>query len=636
VGTDRFGRDAVYGLRAEAANLERLAGLGVAPASHGLLEEGGHLFLVLDRVAGTSLRQMRRKQQGSLPERELLDLARAIASLLAACHGERMVLRDFTPNNLMVLPEGGVLAIDLEMACTEGEARPMAVGAFTPGYGSPQQRRGELPSRSDDEFSLAGTLFFIATGRDPFLVDDSAPGRPLRDRLAVQLREMVDAGFVPAVLEAPIVAGLSENADERWSAGRVLAHLASAAPARGGEPARAPVPSPAEAARDLVEFALRSVHPEEARRPVASSCAGQAFDPCCVQYGAAGIGMFLLAALAPEHAAGRDAVAGLARWVARSLRKPEGRPQGLYFGAAGAAWFLLEAAAALDDEELRRSACELAIALRPHPGLWDVTHGASGIGMALLHFHRSTGDAAFLERAVRTAREVVAAARHTPSGPLWPQPDAAGKESVFYGFAHGSAGIAYFLLAAYAASGEEGLLEASEAAMQAVIGAGQVEDGCAYWPHGPERPTLWSYWCHGSSGVGTTLARLYQVTGREQYRDLAVAAAEMVYRDRWHAGLGQCHGLAGNGEFLLDMHQILGDDQYLRAAREMGRVLATYGIRRDGLTVFADDSGSNLVPDFAVGNSGIGVFFNRLATTAGRLFMVDEVIAGHAATPVPA
>ncbi len=635
VGTDRFGRDAVFGLRAEAANLERLAGLGVAPGSHGVLEEGGHVFLVLDRVPGTSLRQMRRKQQGPLPDEPLLELARSIAALLAKCHGAGMVLRDFTPNNLMVLPGGGVLAIDLEMACVEGDPRPMAVGAFTPGYGSPQQRRGEPPLRADDEWSLAATLFFVATGRDPFLVDDTPPARPLRDRLAAQLREMVDAGFVPAPLEAPIVAGLGERADERWSAERVLAHLEAGATERSAAAAAPPALSPADTAAELVEFALRSVHPDRPGRPVDSSCAGQMFDPCSVQYGAAGVGMFLLAALPAGHAAGRAAVAGLARWTERSLRRPEGRPQGLYFGAAGAAWFLLEAAAELGDEGLRESACALARSLRPHPALWDVTHGASGVGMALLHFHAATGDSAYLRDAVGLAYEVMAAGEERAGGLVWPQPDAAGKESVLYGFAHGNAGIAYFLLAAHAASGEACFLEASEAAMATVVGAARVEDGCAYWPHGPDRPTLWSYWCNGASGVGTTLARLYRATGREHYRELAGMAAEMVYRDRWHAGLGQCHGLAGNAEFLLDMHQLVGGGHHLARAREMGRVLATYGIRRDGLTVFADDGGFNVVPDFAVGNSGIGVFFNRLATGAGRIFMVDGVIAGRAAAPEP-
>ena len=635
VATDRFGRDAVDGLRVEAANLERLSGLGVAPVSHGLLEEGGHLFLVLEEVPGTTLRQMRKQHPGSMPEGELLEVVRSLASLLGVFHDAGVVVRDFNPNNLMVLPDGSLLAIDLEMACAEGEKRPMAVGGFTPGYGSPQQRRGEVPSRADDEFSLAATLFFIATGRDPFLVEDSAPARPLRDRLAAQLRGMVDDGFVPAVLEAPIVAGLAETPEERWSAARVLARLDAAAPERSAAPAALAF-SPAESAADLVEFAIRSVHAESDRRPVDVSCAGQMFDPAAVQYGAAGVGMFLLAALTPEHAAGREAVAGLARWVVKSLRRPAGRPQGLYFGIAGASWFLLEAGAGLGDEALRERARELVLGLRPHPGLWDVTHGASGIGMTLLHFHHATGDAVFLDSAVGLAHEVVAAAREQPYGMVWPQPDPAGKEAVFYGFAHGSAGNAYFLLAAYVASCEPRFLESSEPVMGAVIRAVQLKDGCAYWPHGPDRPTLWSYWCNGSSGVGTTLARLYQVTGREQYRELAAMAAETVYRNRWHSGLGQCHGLAGNGEFLLDLHQMLGDDEYLGWAREMGRILTTHGIRRDGLTVFADDGGFNVVPDFAVGNSGISVFFNRLATGAGRIFMVDAVFASQAAESVPA
>jgi lantibiotic modifying enzyme len=208
---------------------------------------------------------------------------------------------------------------------------------------------------------------------------------------------------------------------------------------------------------------------------------------------------------------------------------------------------------------------------------------------------------------------------------VWPQADDSGEEAIFYGFAHGNAGIAYFLLAVYAATGEARYLAASEAAAETLVLVAEVEADRAYWAHGPERPSRWTYWCNGSSGVGTTLLRMYQVTGGEQYRRLAEMAGRSVHHFRWFSGLGQCHGLAGNGEFLLDLHRVLGGDRYLTMARELAGVLFSYRIVRDGRTILPDDSHLGAAPDFGVGTSGVGAFFHRLARGGARPFMLDEL-----------
>jgi lantibiotic modifying enzyme len=324
--------------------------------------------------------------------------------------------------------------------------------------------------------------------------------------------------------------------------------------------------------------------------------------------------------------AGREKLAWLARWTAETLRKPHERPQGLYFGCAGAAWFLLDAAEALGDDDLRERACALAVGLKPLPGLMDVTHGASGIGMTLLHFHQVTGRLEFLDGAQRMGGVVADAARQVDGGTLWPQPDANGRETAFYGFAHGAAGIAYFLMAAHAATGDARFQAVAEAAVEMLVGAAVVADGAARWPHGPTRPTLWTYWCNGSSGVGTTLLRAYRLTGDERCRELAELAGEAAFRERWHSMLGQCHGIAGNADYLLDLHETLGEPRYLQMAREMAEVLHTHRIQGPGGVRFAEDSLTGVSPEYGVGTSGIGAFYRRLATGGPRMFMVDEVL----------
>jgi len=639
VCADRFGRDAIDRLRREAANLQQLASCGVVPASRGLFEEGGHLFLVLERMPGPTLMAYRSDRPGPLARRELFDLARSLGTVLEKCHQAGLVVRDFNPNNLIVMPDGTIRVIDVEMACAEGDDRP--IDAFTPGFASPQQRAQAVPRRSDDDFSLAATLFFLATGANPYLVPDQPPRRPDRDRLADRLYGMIRDEFIPPELATPILGGMREDPTERWSAARILAELTTATDAHqlagatahlrkpGQERSRKTTVEARATVEDLISHALRSIDIGDGARPIRSSCYGAQLDPCNVQSGAAGVGTFLLAARAFAATAIDESIVRLAHWVVANTRQQAGRPQGLYFGLAGAAWFMLDVAESLGLPEVMQSACHLAEHLHSDAGQFDVTHGASGVGITLLHFYRASGRADFLDRAERLAQHVMSAAQESPSGLVWPRSGASGRTPTpFYGFAHGNAGIAYFLLAVHAATGKANYLAASEAAAAVLLDAVHVENDCAYWAHGPEKPVRWTYWCNGSSGIATTLVRLFQVTREARYRRLAEMAAGAVYAQRWHSSLCQCHGLAGNGELLMDLHRVLGEDQYKRMADQVVEVLLTHRVYQDGLAVFADDSGAMVSPDFGVGTSGIGAFLHRWLTGRPRLFMVDDVFVG--------
>lgn len=642
VGVDRHGRDATDRLRAEARNLELLRELGVAPRLLDVFEAEGHLFLALEKLEGGNLRQTRRGHSGPTDPAQVRDLGRSIARLLQACHDAGLLIRDFNPNNVMILPDGTPRIIDVEMACQEGDELPIGLGAYTPGYASPEQRDRQVPRRADDEYSLAATLFFVATGRDPYLIPDApATGRTDAERLGVQLEGMAAAGQVPAWVVRPIVEGMQTEPGARWSALRTAEWLDAADPVPRPAPVTEPLAwspaGPADEAwaqplvRDLVEASVRTVRRSASGRPLEASCTAELFDPAIAQHGVAGVGAFLLAVRDQLDDRGREALESLARWAARDTADIAGRHTGLYFGVAGTAWFLLDAAEALGDDELRQAARRLAHALKPLPSLVDVTHGAAGIGLTLLHFHQVTGDPSFLEGAARLADVVLAQERATEHGSVWPQPDPAGKEAVFYGFAHGVAGIGYFLLALWGATRDERHLDGARRATETLVRNAVVADGMARWQHGPERPTLWTYWCNGSSGVGTFLARMYQATGDERCLELAEQAARAVYDFRWFSGTGHCHGLAGNGEFLLDLYQVTGDERWLATARELAEVLYSHRVYRDGLAVYADDSWMMCTPDYGVGYTGVGAFLHRLAAGGPRLFMEDAFIPGVAA-----
>ncbi|MGH8934293.1 MAG: protein kinase domain-containing protein [Egibacteraceae bacterium] len=112
-------------LRHEAEMLDLLAPLGIAPRKIDLFEQEGHLFLAQELIPGTVARQWVSSQAigvPGIPWPLAVDLTRQLVRLLRTVHEAGLVLRDLTPNNLLVDPDGKLRIIDLELAAGVGTA----------------------------------------------------------------------------------------------------------------------------------------------------------------------------------------------------------------------------------------------------------------------------------------------------------------------------------------------------------------------------------------------------------------------------------------------------------------------------------------------------------------------------------
>jgi lantibiotic modifying enzyme len=387
-----------------------------------------------------------------------------------------------------------------------------------------------------------------------------------------------------------------------------------------------------------------------------AGAAAASLDPIAVQAGASGVGLFLAqlvraADALPATARGRldearlrDALGSTAAWVADQLTRNPERPPGLYFGTTGVAWFLTEAAAALGRDDLLRRANELALTIPVRMPNSDITHGTAGIGLGQLQQWLATGDDRFLARATVAAEQVLRAARR-PDGPdsgiTWPVPAGAPTRlagTVSYGYAHGNAGIATFLLAVSAASGEPEFAAVAVEALLTVLPQAMNIDGAAYWPASPgdagdsSEAGYWPSWCNGSSGMGSAFLRAHLATGEPAFKLAAEAAAKAGLRERWCSTAGQCHGLAGDAELLLDLSGLTAGpapqpDPYKKAALVAAEALLLQ--RRtstSGRTVFADDSGGTISAGFGTGLAGTGAFLLRLVAGGPRPLMLDVLL----------
>ncbi len=632
VGADRSGYDERDRLRTEARALEHLVPSGLAPRVISLFEQATHVFLAEEHIPGTPMRNWVEERIRSNGWRQKIPdtgpMARRVVSLLRGVHDAGMVVRDFTPNNIMVLPNGELRLIDLELAVpVENDEIPGHVG--TPGFSAPEQLRGATPERRADFFSLGATLCFLAIGDAPVLVEDSGPQqRSAHDALAEWLTARWHGTGLPDAHRVLILDLMRLEPADRPTAVDADTVLRSSRPAAAPPSSGGLATGEARAAIDGIADHLLDTMQPDADRLWPVSCAHGSPDPCSVQHGAAGVLGVLTRYRelgAAEPARLDRALARAGEWIIARMPTTDGRPPGLYFGEAGIAWALHDAAELLRDErmaaESRRLAAGLPVAaLNP-----DITHGTAGIGLTLLHLWQRTGDPELLGRAAKSADHLVASALDEPDGLSWATPAEAHSKLAgrrYHGFAHGTAGVGYFLAAVAEATGEDTYRRVAIRAGETVLQHAIPDQDIGLWGAGTGDPATAPHWCHGSSGIGTFLTRLYRLTGNDRYRTWAEMSARAVVESSSRGVLAQCHGLSGNAEFLLDMHEITGDRSFMDEAGRVARLVHSSRTYQNDRVVFPDERGG-LTSTWGDGMPGVLSFLLRLVHGGPRMWMVD-------------
>lgn len=642
VGTDRLGRDVRDRLRNEHAVLRSLAELAIPPAPKPfeLFEHGGHLFLAREYLPGISLRTHLRRRYGSgiltLPAQELGAIAMELTRLVERCHAAGWIVRDINPNNIVVMPSDAgsgprLGLIDLELAYSPETPVAAPFRGATTGYASPQQAQDLLPSPADDFFSIGTTLFFAATGTDPFFLSDDLGGRSEQDKAA----DLLDLHGVPSEAAANIVRCLSPDPFGRPSCGEVAGQL-NRSVARPRPRAVAPRPEPAKAELEgaidgVVSYLAAAWRDDADGRLWPATSYGSATDRLGISSGGAGIGLFLVQCLkARPSPIARDLLERIVAATEAELDAGTPRSAGLYYGLAGIAWFLAEAGEALDQPRLVQRGTRLVAGLPALPDIAHVSFGNAGIGLAAARLFLATGDGTLLERVDALARSVGEMAERGPNGLVWPvsakyAPDLTVKSHP--GYAYGVAGIAYFLMMAAQLTGRERYAALGNDALSGLIQSRKERDGRRWWPTSSLATSGSADWLKGASGIGTTFIRAYLLTGEPAYRATALECAEMVRPVPRHGPLTQHNGLAGIGEFFLDLADQLGEERARGDAWEIARTIYAQRIdrRADGFGIcFPDEDGLGR-PDFMTGASGIAAYLLRLSSGGPRLMMLDEV-----------
>jgi eukaryotic-like serine/threonine-protein kinase len=168
-------------------------------------EEGGGPFLVMEFLAGGSLRDL-------LDEGSRLSVSQAAAvgaqasQALAYAHGRGFVHRDIKPANLLFDEEGRLRIADFGLARALAEAawtEPSGATLGTARYAAPEQALGNRVDGKADVYSLALVLYESVTGLVPFAADTTLS--TLMARVGARLPGHDALGPLAKVLEAATV-----------------------------------------------------------------------------------------------------------------------------------------------------------------------------------------------------------------------------------------------------------------------------------------------------------------------------------------------------------------------------------------------------------------------------------------------
>jgi tetratricopeptide (TPR) repeat protein len=160
--------------RREALSLARITDPHVAIAFD-FGQDGGIDYLVTEYVPGLTLEA---KLTGRpLPEADVLQLGKQLASGLEAAHKEGVIHRDLKPSNLKVTPDGRLKILDFglaymlktEIEVTDGSTLTESYSdAGTLPYMAPEQVKGHKPDARADVWSAGAVLYEMSTGKRLF------------------------------------------------------------------------------------------------------------------------------------------------------------------------------------------------------------------------------------------------------------------------------------------------------------------------------------------------------------------------------------------------------------------------------------------------------------------------------------
>jgi len=162
---------------------------------HDVVEADGLRFIAMEYVDGEDLASLLRRV-GRLPAAKATQVARDMASGLAAAHDRGIVHRDLKPGNVMIDGKGRARITDFGLASLAGHGEGTISG--TPAYMAPEQVAGGAVTLRSDVYALGLVLYELFTGKRVYDTPSYASRRsqrPATPRPPSTLAPEIEPGF---------------------------------------------------------------------------------------------------------------------------------------------------------------------------------------------------------------------------------------------------------------------------------------------------------------------------------------------------------------------------------------------------------------------------------------------------------
>jgi serine/threonine protein kinase len=652
--SDKYGRDVRTRLKHQEYLHKFLSGLVPIPQVDNYFEVNGDGYLPFEYIEGQSLDEfasnlLANRSWGSLTNEEQIQLLSYLEQLIAALqklHAAGYVHRDLTGANIWIGSDEQVYLLDLELTHAVDDKNPVFV-LGTPGFMSPQQASAMPPVFADDIYSLGCVMISLLTGLPPHLVLFAGEEQRVNQLLGL-------TNGAPIELIEVVAKCVKGDAQERPSLEIIQSVIE-------GSKKRISSRKGAKTQRKKEEFISKFsnidnliwkaqqglidavVSDSETGLWLSSSVNSISHSDINVarsyevrrsaNIGVSGV-VYLLSRLA-RFGYGNEAVQkrveNAIKWLLTDNNAPHKQLPGLHFGEAGVAVAITEAIAGGLIERNSDIDAFLVQALSGKLDWHDITHGASGQGVAALYCGDRLQDETLLNLSHRCADYLIKTQKDDGS---WVAPSGVDKMSgeTMTGFAHGVSGIVYFL-AEYAhrfgsKEAESAWLSGADWLFASAILSD--DEQALEWYHSDAHQEKWKWWCHGAPGIALTFLRLYELTQNEAYAEIATHALQVHPVDIKYRNLSQCHGLSGLGDIYLEAARVLGDKQWLERANAIANTL--FHLCREtenGSLTWLVENFHQPTADLMVGASGVVHFLLRFSLSGEKIsspLLLDPIV----------
>jgi hypothetical protein len=614
IQSGKINQDAQALLSKEYRLLEAVRDDAIAPAPVDLFQDWEHRYLVEEFISGMPLSDQNARRNVNLftaptPERfddyyeEFKIILIRIGLILERLHARDIVFSDLSPRNLIWPDDSKELKIiDFEGAFQIGVDPPVRL--FTPGFVAPDQLIGADASFASDLYAFGAIALAWL-----FPTNNLHQLRP-QARFDFLKALCTDVGVSPQ-LGSTLHALIGDDSNSRPSIPDVVrclehdVHVPDPTPARLDEALLARC---ADLVAGANKYMMTVADPARDDRLFPADWRVFATSPMSVAFGAAGVAraLKLMTGTVPDV---------VREWMIGQELDPRRYPPGLYCGLAGIAWALWDC----DCQEKAIEAMDSALAHQLRLNCFDMFYGMSGLGLAAIRMFLVSHEQRFLNAAEDLGHRLIASRQEYDGTSYWSY-----KSQVPFGYAHGAAGAALFLLELQRVTGDSRMQAAAEAALRFDLQNGRPNlDGGLSWPYyqGSAGPLL-PYFRYGSAGIGTVVVRMAAATGADFYRTILDRLILDTNR-KYSVGTGLFMGLAGLGEFLLDVFDYTADPACFEMAKRVASGLELFAIPRPEGVAFPGERLTRISCDYGTGAAGVALFLHRLVSGHRSTLTID-------------